>query len=105
MSEKKGNTVKLKFPFPEHWGCEIYLESLGRWHRVTPNEFRSFNTPRRILNVKDPKNIFYEDYHGPLFLLGTNKEVNPDYFPKGKLALPSEGDHRTFGKRGKWGRT
>ena len=24
MSEKKGNTVKLKFPFPEHLCCEVF---------------------------------------------------------------------------------
>ena len=41
MSEKKGHTVKLKFPFPEHRCCEVYVTGLERYHRVTPNEFRS----------------------------------------------------------------
>ena len=52
MSEKKGHTVKLKFPFPEHLCCEVFSPNLDRWHRVTPNEFRSYVGKRRILHLE-----------------------------------------------------
>lgn len=101
MAEKKGHTIKLKFPFPEHRCCEVYVNGLERYHRVTPNEFRSWVGPRRILNVDDPSNAFYEDYDGPVYLFGTNTPINvKDYkegiaFVKGKD--PREGKRRRNG--------
>ena len=76
MSEKKGNTVKLVYDFNEARSCEIYSEGLKRYGRVTAREFRSFGGKRRILNVDDRDNVFYEDYDGPVYWFGTNKKVS-----------------------------
>lgn len=98
MAEKKGNTVKLKYDFPTQLCCEIYQESLGDYYRVTCNEFRSFGGKRRILNIDDPKNVYYENYHGPVYWLGTNKKVSArDLEPK--VMFLGDRDPRDFGKR------
>ena len=76
MSEKRGNTVKLIYDFNESRCCEIYFEGLKRFGRVTAREFRSFGGKRRILNVDDRDNVFYEDYNGPVYWFGTNKKVS-----------------------------
>ena len=76
MSEKRGNTVKLVYDFNEARCCEIYFERLERFGRVTAREFRSFGGKRRILNVDDRDNVFYEDYNGPVYWFGTNKKVS-----------------------------
>ena len=52
MSEKTGHTVKIKYDFPEHLCCEVYVPNLEDWFRVTPNEFRSWVGQRRILRLK-----------------------------------------------------
>ena len=59
MSEKKGNTVKLKYDFPSQRCCEVYIPNLEDWYRVTPKVFRSWCGQRRILHLEeDPrKNI------------------------------------------------
>ncbi len=75
MSEKKGNTVKLVYDFNEARSCEIYSKGLKRYGRVTAREFRSFGGKRRILNVDDCDNPFYEDYNGPVYYMMTNKKV------------------------------
>jgi hypothetical protein len=104
MSEKKGHTVKLKFPFPEHRCCEVYVTGLERYHRVTPNEFRSWVGKRRILNVDTPDHSFYEDYEGPVFLYGTNKIVNVKDYKEGVVFVdgkdPREGKKRRHGETG-----
>ena len=51
MSEKTGHTVKIKYDFPEHLCCEVYVPNLEDWFRVTPNEFRSWVGQRRILRL------------------------------------------------------
>lgn len=77
MSEKRGNTVKLVYDFNSARCCEIEYKP-GTWARVTPREFRSFKGNRRILNVDDPNNAFYENYNGPIYLFGTNKTIKTD---------------------------
>lgn len=67
MSEKRGNTEKLKYDFNTATNLEIYVVGLQRFHRVTSREFRSFNGKRRING---------EDYNGPVYLYGTNKRIN-----------------------------
>jgi hypothetical protein len=74
MSEKKGFTGKMKYDFDTSKCCEIEWKP-GRWGRVTSREFRSFNGNRRILNVSDPSNSFYEYYEGPIYFYGTNNKV------------------------------
>jgi hypothetical protein len=74
MSEKKGFTGKMKYDFDTSKCCEIEWKP-GRWGRVTSREFRSFNGNRRILNVSDPSNSFYECYEGPIYFYGTNNKV------------------------------
>ena len=96
MSEKKGNTVKLVYDFNESRCCEIYSEGLKRFGRVTAREFRSFGGKRRILNVNDRDNAFYEDYKGPVYWFGSNKKVSQaDLQPK--VMFLHGKDPRNFG--------
>jgi hypothetical protein len=96
MAEKKGNTVKLKYDFNEARCLEIYIESLNRYGRVTCNDFRSFGGKRRILNVDNPQNVFYEDYNGPVYWFGTNKVI-PENEIEPKTMFLHGRDPRNFG--------
>ena len=99
MSEKRGNTVKLVYDFNESRCCEIEYKP-GKWIRTTPREFRSFDGNRRILNVDNRDDVFYETYDGPLYLFGTNKKINKlNLF---KIQFTKEGDPRGFGVRRKY---
>ena len=71
MAEKKGFLVKLWYPFDTARCLEVNYKE-DKWARVTPNEFRSYGGKRRTLNVDDTKNVFYEDYDGPVFSFDTN---------------------------------
>ena len=72
MSEKKGNTVKIEYGF-DTWKClEIYLETLERWHRVTPREFRSYSGKRRITTWDKVDNIIHTEHNGPVYYFMTN---------------------------------
>lgn len=100
MSEKKGNTVKLIYNFNDARCCEIEYTP-GIWARVTGREFRSFNGNRRILNVDDSNNIFYEDYNGPVYLFGTNKVIKSPM--NGGVQFENGVDPRDqYRKQGKW---
>ena len=67
MSEKKGNTVKLKYDFNESQCCEI--TSGTNRVRITGREFRSWNGERYLQG---------NTYEGPLYYYGTNEIVeNP----------------------------
>lgn len=63
---KVQSSSKLKFDFNEAACLEVEYKP-GKWARVTPNEFRSYNKPRRI-----SYNEKYEEYCGPIYLFGTN---------------------------------
>ena len=56
--EKTGLLEKIEYLFNEAKHLEIYMPTLNRWHRVTPNDFRSFDGKRRIQG---------EEYEGPLY--------------------------------------
>lgn len=58
--------VSLKFDFNESACLEVEYKP-GNWTRVTANEFRSYNKPRRILIGEK-----YKEYNGPIYLFGTN---------------------------------
>ena len=64
--EKTGNTEKLIYPFNEAKLLEVFLPKAQRWHRVTCVDFRSWDGKRRIQG---------EEYEGPLYAYGTNREV------------------------------
>ena len=66
MSEKKGNTEKLKNDFIDSKLLEVYLPRLDNWYRVTCRDFRSFDGKRRVQG---------ENYEGPLYAYGTNRLV------------------------------
>ena len=66
MSEKKGNTEKLKNDFNDSKLLEVYLPKLDNWYRVTCRDFRSFDGKRRVQG---------ENYEGPLYAYGTNRLV------------------------------
>ena len=98
MSEKRGHTVKLVYDFNTARCCEIEYRP-GKWNRVTAREFRSFDGNRRILNVDDPDNVFYEEYLGPVYLFGTNVKTITNNL--NQLQFTEEGDPRGFGQRRK----
>ena len=66
MSEKKGNTEKLKNDFIDSKLLEVYLPRLDNWYRVTCRDFRSFDGKRRVQG---------KNYEGPLYAYGTNRLV------------------------------
>ena len=47
MTEKRGFTGQIHYDFDTSKNLEILLAN-ETWHRVIPNEFRSFNGKRRI---------------------------------------------------------
>ena len=93
MSEKKGNTVKLKYDFPSQRCCEVYIPNLEDLYRVTPKVFRSWCGQRRILHLEeDPrKNIAtkaeYKDYNGPTYLYDSNKKINASKHGQHQIAF------------------
>ena len=66
MSEKTGNTEKLKNDFIDSKLLEVYLPRLDNWYRVTCRDFRLFDGKRRVQG---------ENYEGPLYAYGTNRLV------------------------------
>ena len=68
--EKTGYTEKIEYLFNEAKCLEIFMPGLSRWHRVTPNDFRSFDGKRRIQG---------KNYEGPLYAYGTNRKVSPKH--------------------------
>ena len=96
MGEKRGNTNKMRYDFNSARCLEVELNNT--FYRVTPNEFRSFGGNRRILNVDDTTNVFYEDYEGPVYYLGSNKVV-PQNLLEPRVMFLGDHDPRNFGKR------
>lgn len=80
MSEKRGNTEKLLFPFNTAGVLEISSDN-EKWYRVTSGRFRSWDGPRRITeptyaekgNPHVPMRTYL--YEGPIYIFGTNKRV------------------------------
>ena len=93
MSEKQGNTVKLKYDFPSQRCCEVYIPNLKDWYRVTPKDFRSWVGKRRILHIEGDdrlkKNIKFEyrDYKGSTYLYDSNKKINASKYPQNQVAF------------------
>lgn len=80
MGEKRGFTGKLTYDFE----VSALLEIQGKtdtWVRVTAREFRSWDGPRRIThNYMDESTKTSvagtpQEYWGPLFIYGTNTQV------------------------------
>ena len=91
MSEKKGNTVKIAYDFITSKCLEIYVESLERWHRVTPREFRSFSGKRRIITWNNDGEPIHEEYNGPLYYFMTNTVCKkPDGIKVQHLVTPEK---------------
>jgi hypothetical protein len=67
MSEKTGNTEKMRYDFQTASNLEVFLPIKKDWYRVTSRQFRSYTGKRRINEV---------DYNGPVYLFGMNKRVN-----------------------------
>jgi len=66
MSEKRGQTEKLKYDF--NTAKAVYVKMGDKYSRVTERDFRSYNGERFILI-----NGVYEQYNGPLYYYNTNK--------------------------------
>ena len=75
-----GKPVKIHFDFDTAKSCEIYLESLDDWFRVTPFEFRSWTGKRRIMFFDEENKPLYQEYKGPVYY----KDSNIKYKPKEK---------------------
>jgi|TARA_A100001391_G_C5020118_1_gene265574 hypothetical protein len=81
MSEKRGETVKLIDNYNTAGVLEVKMGKT--WYRTTSKDFRSFDGPRRITeptevrhrNVDIPLRMY--EYHGPVYMYGTNYEVEP----------------------------
>ena len=79
MGEKRGHTEKLIYDFNTAGLLEVFMKKT--WYRSTAREFRSFDGKRRITeptkielgNVIVPMRTY--DYNGPVYMFGTNKEV------------------------------
>jgi len=74
MAEKRGWTDKSIYDFNPSAFLEILLNE--QWFRVTCEDFRSFDGPRRITHWKDREKIC-SDYYGPVYFHRTNKKANP----------------------------
>jgi hypothetical protein len=70
MGEKKGSTVKIIYDFPTEKDCQVWLSS-GRWHRVTPRDFRSWGSKRQIVHYVNKEPVT-EEYKGPIYYWNTN---------------------------------
>lgn len=70
MSEKRGQTEKLKYDF--NTSRELCVKLNEKWFRVTPREFRSFNGERKIVYHEKLETI-HEAYEGPIYYWNTNK--------------------------------
>lgn len=80
MSEKRGQTEKIKFDFNTAGVLEIQSAD-GTWYRVTAKTFRSYDGPRRITepqfteksNPSVPMRTYV--YEGPVFYSESNKKA------------------------------
>lgn len=97
MSEKRGNTIKLEYPFNTAGCLEVQMPS-GKWYRITAREFRSFTYPRRISHNINGK-YTTEPYEGPVYLFGTNVVINPITTNKQGLLFPNDVDPRQSKER------
>ena len=64
--EKTELTDKPEYLFNTSANLEVYLVGCKRWHRVTCNDFKSWDGKRRINE---------ETYEGPLYAYGTNRRA------------------------------
>ena len=78
---KRGELIKLEYPFNTAGSLEIYMPGVDKWYRVTARDFRSFDGKRRItepveieLGNVDVDMTTYE-YEGPVYVFGTNDEI------------------------------
>jgi hypothetical protein len=71
--EKTGDTESIKYDFNTVPECQVQLDN-GKWYRVTPLHFRSFNGPRRFVRYKGEE-VTYEEYDGTLYYWNTNTKV------------------------------
>jgi hypothetical protein len=91
MAEKRGGLEKMKYDFPTEAVLEVQIK--GNWYRVTSREFRSFDGHRRYTKPeRQPGLAFHDadeipfityDYdHGPLYMFGSNVEVEREWNEK-----------------------
>ena len=91
MAEKRGHLEKMRYDFPTEAVLEVCIK--GNWYRVTSREFRSFDGKRRYtkperqpgLGMKDMKDIKWitvEFDNAPLYMFGTNIEVDREWNEK-----------------------
>ena len=76
MTEKRGFIGQIHYDFDTSKNLEILLAN-ETWHRVIPNEFRSFNGKRRITTYLK-NNPIHVEYNSPVYLYRTNQIIkNP----------------------------
>lgn len=74
MAEKRGWTGKSIYDFNPSAVLEVLINDT--WFRVTCEDFRSFDGPRRITHWKNKEKICL-DYYGPVYFHRTNKQATP----------------------------
>jgi len=102
MSEKRGATEKLEYPFNTAACLEVKLPN-DKWYRITAREFRSYTYPRRI-SQKIKNNYITEEYIGPTYLYGTNIIVDLNKLNKQGLLFPNDVDPRQIKETRAFGR-
>lgn len=102
MSEKRGATAKLNYPFNSAGCLEVQLPN-GKWYRITPREFRSYTYPRRISHYVNKKYVT-EEYNGPVYLYETNIIVDINNINKQGLLFPNDVDPRQIKETRAFGR-
>jgi hypothetical protein len=71
MSEKRGQTEKLKYDF--NTAQAVFIKRNDKMYRVTERDFRSHSGDRYIY-VKQSTGIYeYVKYSGPVYYYNTNK--------------------------------
>ncbi|MDA9050820.1 hypothetical protein N9H35_00165 [bacterium] len=109
MSEKRGHLEKMRYDFPTEAVLEVKIKE--NWYRVTSREFRSFDGNRRYskperqpgLGMKDMKDIKFitvDCNHLPLYMFGTNIEVEREWNEKIVNSPYYENANKVSGSRG-----
>ena len=71
MSEKRGQTEKLRYDF--NTAKAVFIKNTkGGYSRITERDFRSYNGDRWIFE-KVGDEYQYTPYHGPIYYWNTNK--------------------------------
>ena len=109
MAEKRGHLEKMRYDFPTEAVLEVQIK--GNWYRVTSRDFRSFDGHRRFtkplqqpgLGMKDLEDLEFITYDyddGPLYMFGSNIQVEKEWNEKMVSTPYYEESNATSASRG-----